>query len=795
MKREYIFLIRMKRARGQATRFQPPASLKAQSALSPESYPRGEPRIKNSLSLCRAPGRGKISFLPRESRSTCQRGHVMCSLCQPFSCFSWRFLDNAALITAGVYFIGCCEAFAYVDPGTGLVVTGGLLSTVLAATSGVLGAALFFLRKRIRRGAGWFGRRSVLVKAGVVIAVLAAASLYIGAKWTGDTIVKATEERKSSPRIIVIGMDGLDYGIMKQLIAGKQLPNFEKLARSGTFAPLNPTMPPESPVVWTTIATGKNPGEHGIFDFIQRDPATYKLRLAICETGGKAASLYSYKPVVEEKTFWSELNEKGISTTVIRWPLTFPAQGLDGRLLAGLGVPDVTGLLSRYTYYTTEQSVSVPEEKVVHVEREGAAIITFIKGPLRKGILETKNITVPMSIETGADGQSAEISVSGEKTRVELKTWSPFMRTVFKTGLTENIPAIFKVYIESIEPEFRMCMTSLQYDPRDTKSGVFLPEDYGAELADRIGMFYTLGMPEDTEALEDGALSEQAFLEQCSEITEQRKAMLRHAFENAEGGALVFVFDTSDRIQHMFWGNNEFDEAGNVVRVAPEIQRHYVEMDMVLGYVLHGMDKRARLFVFSDHGFTRFDYQFDTNRWLVENGYMKLKQEPSGENAWGALFHLVDWSGTRAYALGFSGIYINRAGREGEGIVQDSEYDGLKWEIRDKLLDTVDERGERVFEDISEGSEIYSGRHAKNAPDLVAGFRPGYRTGKHTAIGGVFGKTIAENDKKWKGDHIVHPKFVPGIFLASERTGKKLVQADEIAELIMRGAGEDGEDF
>jgi len=75
-------------------------------------------------------------------------------------------------------------------------------------------------------------------------------------------------------RLIVIGFDGMDYELLKNLISKGKLPNFEKLSKDGDFKQLRTSVPPQSPVAWSNFITGMNPGGHGIFDFIHRDPET-----------------------------------------------------------------------------------------------------------------------------------------------------------------------------------------------------------------------------------------------------------------------------------------------------------------------------------------------------------------------------------------------------------------------------------------------------------------------------------------------------------------------------------------
>ena len=157
-------------------------------------------------------------------------------------------------------------------------------------------------------------------------------------------------------RVILLGMDGLDPGIVSQLMRQGLMPNFAALSSTGSFSPLATSLPPQSPAAWATIATGNNPGHHGMYDFINRRVTDYMPDLAILKRNpenlfGKRESMFL--PVMHGKRFWEHTSSEGIPSTVIRWPATFPPKQGDANVFAGLGVPDINGGLGRYSFYTT----------------------------------------------------------------------------------------------------------------------------------------------------------------------------------------------------------------------------------------------------------------------------------------------------------------------------------------------------------------------------------------------------------------------------------------------------------
>ncbi len=92
-------------------------------------------------------------------------------------------------------------------------------------------------------------------------------------------------------KVLVIGLDGLEPTIVEQMLAAGQLPHLDRLRAQGGFSRVATTTPAQTPVAWSTFATGTNPGGHGIFDFIRRDPRTYLPDLALNRYESRGAFL------------------------------------------------------------------------------------------------------------------------------------------------------------------------------------------------------------------------------------------------------------------------------------------------------------------------------------------------------------------------------------------------------------------------------------------------------------------------------------------------------------------------
>ena len=326
------------------------------------------------------------------------------------------------------------------------------------------------------------------------------------------------------------------------------------------------------------------------------------------------------------------------------------------------------------------------------------------------------------------------------------KEWSGWIALEFPVNGSKKISAAARFYLVSIEPDITLYLSPLQINPVNPCFPLSSPAEFSRELADALGgPYYTQGIPEDTRPLTAGVISDDAFIELCDHIMAEREQMLRHCLGKFTEGIFAFVIDTTDRIQHIFWRFEDtnhplYDKAG-AQKYGGIIRDYYKRSDRIIGEIMRGhVDENTLLLVLSDHGFTSFRKGVNLNRWLIENGYMTLREEPDPEDKeGGALFRHVDWQRTGAYALGFSSIYLNVKGREGSGIVQPgTEAEELAIRIaRDLQSFTDPASSDRVIKQVYAADALYSGKYRAAAPDLVIGFNAGYRMSWQTAIGGA----------------------------------------------------------
>lgn len=564
---------------------------------------------------------------------------------------------------------------------------------------------------------------------------------------------------KTFRKAVVLGIDGLDPAMCAALMAKGRLPHLAGLADAGLFTRLHTASPAQSPVAWTCLATGANPGTHGVFDFIVRDVGSYLPRLSLTRPGPGGVP----QPAYDTPTFFDAAVRAGLPVTAVRWPVTYPPAFAGAKVLAGLGAPDVKGRLGNYVSYVEQDPGQGGGRGRVEAVRfaDGRAVVAM-EGP--PALVAGKRAPSVAALElTRRDGRLGY--VVGE-TAGELKpgAWSPYLRLRFDLGGGRVVSGLTRLFLDRLEPLSLYC-GPIQIDPDAPNLPIAQPPSYAGELAAALGGPYsTLGMPEETKGLTDGVVTDEAFLAFCDDVTREREKMLAHELGRLREGLLAVVFDTSDRIQHCFWRLHDqthpFHDPAEAKRLGPVIEEHLARMDAAVGLAKEACGEDSALFVCSDHGFCSYTRSVQLNAWLAQAGYLALKSHDPADS--GELFKHVDWSRTRAYALGFGSIYLNLAGREPQGVVAPGEpAQALAAELAARLLETTD-AGRPAVAAVHQKAALYAGAREAQAPDLVVGLRPPYRVAWTSAIGGTGGDVFTDNRQKWSGDHCVDAAFVPG---------------------------------
>ncbi len=595
-----------------------------------------------------------------------------------------------------------------------------------------------------------------------------------------------TRGRETGAKVIVLGLDGMDPKLVGRLMREGKMPNFARVAREGFFGPLGTSTPPQSPVAWASFISGANPGVHGIFDFIHRDPRTYLpyLSTSKSEPARKTVTLGDYVlplspgrvyDLRKGRAFWEVLEDYDVPATVFKMPSNFPPTPTRQRTLSGMGTPDILGTYGIFSYYTDQPVEMVPDiggGRVVRVDVREDKVEASLEGPRNEYRRERPRSRAGFTVYRDPEYPVAKIVVGDRELLLNEGEWSPWVRVSFPMMPTVEVKGICRFYLKEVRPHFKLYVTPINIDPADPALPISTPDDYAAELARKFGPFHTKGLPADTKALEHGVLDEEEFLAFDELILQERLAIYEDALERFDAGLLSLYVSSTDQRSHMFWRLTDPRHPAYDPRLAARfgdtVEKIYRRMDLFLGKVLTRVDRRTLLLAISDHGFTPYYRSFHLNTWLRRQGYLRLIDETrQGEEAF---FQNVDWRRTRAYALGFNGLYLNLRGRESDGIVSPGEAASLVEEIASRLercLDPV--TGARPVLKAYRTRTCYAGPARDEGPDVIVGYNRGYRASWQTALGKVPRNLIETNDKKWSGDHCMAPGILPGMLLANRR--------------------------
>ena len=602
----------------------------------------------------------------------------------------------------------------------------------------------------------------------------------------------------SKNKVVVVGLDGLEPNIVETMLQRNELPNFAKIRDSGSYGRLRTTYPGQTPVAWASFATGTNPGGHGIFDFITRDKQTYLPDIALNHFE-RPKSMLALPRVVNNRrgvAFWQHLGKAGIPSTILRHPCTFPAENLVGKMLSGVGVPDLRGSQGTGTFYTQDRSVQAKEhEQVVYLDN-GAELAARVFGPRNPRSNPPGDFTVDIKVRVDKSGRQLTIS-SGAGTpstiQVPERGWSPWVRMKFKMSMLQSATGIVRFYCRQLEPHVEFYASPVNFDPAAPPFPICFPADYGKTLSEQIGLFSTVGMAEDHTGHNNGRFDEMGYKAQCDLTFKEREDMMMFELDRFREGFLFTLFDTPDRLQHMFWRFID-PQHPNYDRDCAQALGHnfgdiYRQCDALLGRVLQKVDENTLLIVLSDHGFNSFRRAFHTNTWLWQNGLLALKDGKNPDEGMGDGFTQVDWSKSYAYAVGLGGIYLNMKGRERSGTLDEggSEAEKVRRTIQEGLAEFPDkETGKPAVRSVSRKEELYSGDYVNESPDLLVNFHPGYRVSWQASLGGFSHDLFEDNTRRWSGDHIIDPDAVPGILFMNRAVVQNHAQIIDLAPTIMK---------
>ncbi|NLE76695.1 MAG: hypothetical protein GX605_08085 [Chloroflexi bacterium] len=558
-------------------------------------------------------------------------------------------------------------------------------------------------------------------------------------------------------RALVIGLDAFDPTLFERLCGNGQMPNLARYVQNGGYAHLAVADPPQTEVSWASIATGLDPGGHGIFDFVHRDPATYAPFLSLLRVKNGVLGT-QFVPAHKSRTFFEEATRLGFPATSLWWPATFPARPeLPVRTLPGLGTPDLLGRWGVGAFFSADVLSGNPGDgKIPRLPLTRAGRGRYagaLPGPIRQGRHGPQASSAPFSLEpTGA--RSARLRVDGGAVTLCLGRWSPILEISFDLGPFLHLKAITRVLLSQAEPEPTLYALPVQIHPLHSPWHYGSPAGFVKHAWQHQGPFLTMGWPQDTTALEEGYINDAQFLDLCDAIDQARERIAMAQLQQFREGVVGIVFDSLDRIQHMFWASQ------------PEIvYAWYERLDALVGRLegcLPDAEEPCRILILSDHGIADYRRKAHLNRWLQEHGYLQA-QQPGQPGS----LQSTNWAQTKAYAVGLNSLYLNLRGREGQGAVAPEQGEALRSQLCADLMAWRSPDGQNVVARVARREDLFTGPFAHLGPDLVVGYAPGYRASPETALGQWGETTLEANHDHWEADHCLYADAVPGVLFCN----------------------------
>jgi predicted AlkP superfamily phosphohydrolase/phosphomutase len=559
-------------------------------------------------------------------------------------------------------------------------------------------------------------------------------------------------------KTIIIGLDAFDPNRFEELHEQGKTPNLSKFVESNSYSRFEISNPAQSEVSWTSIATGLNPGGHGMFDFVHRNPKNYGITVSLLPTKKTMVGM-QFIPPHSAETIFDHAVERGYPATSL-WPATFPARLTSPvHSIPGLGTPDIGGKLGvgiLYSAYDLGDDAPAKTEirKLIH----GTPKDTFtgiLEGPGKQKGETVEPSTIDFSLTLDNKG-SADFKL-GKKISLTLQEgkWSPVIEISFKMTFLISLKAVTRVLLLNGVKGPLLYFLPLQIHPMSSAWPYASPRNFIKKTWSESGPFLTLGWPQDTTGLNEGIISEDQFLNLCDSILTTRETVFISQLNNYKEGVLGIVFDTLDRVQHMFWKDR------------PDIiEQWYLKLDALVGRIQGQIatsgNQDAQILIMSDHGFSNFNYKFHLNKFLIDEGFLKLKDQNTQS------LNSADWQESTAYGIGLNSLYLNLAGREGQGILPGDKKAEEIERIKTKLLELKGPDNNPVISSVQTNDEAFEGPLAHLGPDLVIGYASGYRASAETGTGNWNQDAIEENKDHWNADHCIDPAHVPGVLFRNK---------------------------
>ena len=641
-------------------------------------------------------------------------------------------------------------------------------------------------------------------------------------------------------KLVILGFDGMDPDLVQQWMAEGQLPTLARLAKEGGLYPLTTTHSPESPTAWASFATGVNAGKHNIYDFLVRDTATYLPDLGMVKRD-PARFLFNYIPISKPKlssirggtSFWVTAGESGVRSSVLTVPVTFPPENVpNGELLSGLPLPDIRGTMGTFYYFATDLSRYeegntefggilkrlVVENDVARTELIGPPnpiVRQQIQAIRAKGpklsdadraemaeLQKDEDVRVPMTIHWNRAAKTATVEIEGNSILLEPGRMSRWIDLDFRINFLVRVHGMAQMLLMNAGSELQLYVSPVNWKPDNPPAPMSSPASFAPDLFERLGYYRTLGWAEATWPLNEGRMDERTFMEDLYRAFDDRAQVILNRIDAKDWDVLVGVIESTDRVQHMMWRlidrKHPMYDPALAAAFGDSILRVYRRADTFVSEVLNRLDPGTSVLIVSDHGFHSWRKAVNLNTWLVQQGYMVLQGQEPGEKKLDDLFgggefwENVDWSRTRAYAMGIGQIYFNLRGRESQGIVSPgAEATQLADELSAKLLTMTDpDDGSRIIRAVYKRDDVYAGPYLQNASELQVGMEDGYRVSWQTTLGGSPQGIVYPNLKKWSADHGGYDfAITAGVLISSRPVNTPTPNIIDIAPTVLKYFG------
>jgi predicted AlkP superfamily phosphohydrolase/phosphomutase len=306
------------------------------------------------------------------------------------------------------------------------------------------------------------------------------------------------------------------------------------------------------------------------------------------------------------------------------------------------------------------------------------------------------------------------------------------------------------------------------------------PAELKAEIESRFGpyIFDAAFRTEDRDEI----------LRRIYEMTEQRFRVMDYLLKEKPWDLFMFVEIGVDRVQHTFWKYHDpahhLHQPDSPYRNA--IIDYYKFLDGKLGHMIGGLDKDTVLLAISDHGAKRMKGAFCINEWLIDEGYLALKERPAKVESIERL--AVDWTRTKAWGWGgyYARIFLNVEGREPGGIIKPEDYDSEREMLAQKIRAIRGPQGEEWQTKIIKPNEYFPEVRG-DYPDLMVYFDDLYWRSAGTL--GWKSRYLLENDTG--PDDAVHAQ--EGMYIlvdpASGAQGRRDIDILDVAPTVLRAMG------